>query len=109
MFNVYIKEAHPEDGWYLPGCPLIKQTKSLEDRLNAATGFVNAMQKVDERLAKIPMIIDDPVTNSLDCSYEALPERLVVLDQDLKVVFLSGAGPFQYSTLKLESMLNTLQ
>ena len=53
----------------------------------------------------VPMLVDDPTTNALDIAYEAPPERLVVLDEQLNVVFASGQGPFQYSVPKLAAFV----
>ena len=35
-------------------------------------------------------------TRWIDLAYEAPPERLVLVDSDLRVVFASGQGPMQY-------------
>ena len=105
MYNVYIREAHPSDGWDLDFNKrqgiCYKQTHTLEDRLTVARAFAGAMEG---EARKVPLVVDDPDTNAIDKAYEAPPERLVVV-KDGVVVFKTGAGPFQYSTSKLREFL----
>ncbi len=117
MINVYIREAHPEDGWSLSSnadgktveavtgvkkkvCYM--QTSKIAERLRVASDFVTAMNHI---LDGIPLIVDDPSTNAIDLAYEAPPERLVVLDDQNKILFASGQGPFQYSIKGLAAFL----
>ena len=94
LFFVYIREAHPEDGWSIPAgngrC--YKQTHTLQARLQVAQDFLEGCPAVGD----VAILVDDPATNAVDRLYEAAPERLVLLDHDLRVVFASGQGPFQY-------------
>lgn len=106
IVNVYIREAHPRDGWSLDFndatlkvCP--RQTHDIESRLEVANNFQSAMDGV---AAEIPLIVDDPDTNALDKAYEAPPERLVVIHQG-RVCYFSGQGPFQYSIDSLKQFL----
>ena len=104
LFLVYIREAHPEGGWAIPAADGIcyRQPKTLASRLAVAAKFA---EHQSEWCAGVPMLVDDPTTNALDIAYEAPPERLVVLDEQLNVVFASGQGPFQYSVPKLAAFV----
>jgi len=118
MVNVYIKEAHPSDGWELDTNTsgetfqhtfgskrkiCYKQTHTLAERISVATEFMKAIRHVAK---SIPLLVDDPETNATCEAYEAAPERLVLLDPNTRtVLFSSGQGPWQYSILKLEKFL----
>lgn len=106
MFMVYIREAHPADEWAMatPDGVETKQPVTLEERLRVARRF--AAHHKDTLLASTPVLVDDPCTNFLDRAYEAPPERLVVLDEAMTVVFASGQGPFQYGAAELKAFLD---
>jgi len=117
VVNVYIREAHPTDGWELDSNQsgktmkaafgtkqniCVKQTHQLADRIAVATAFLNGITGAAKR---IPLVVDDPATNALDLAYDAPPERIVVV-QGKKVIFYSGQGPFQYSLKSLAAFLH---
>jgi len=120
MVNVYIREAHPVDGWEFKanasgavalavfGTPeklCITQTCTLEERLLVANRFQAAISA--KGLHPVPMLLDDPATNALEIAYEALPDRLVVLSANGDVLFSTGQGPFQYSLERFRAFLVT--
>mmetsp|Transcript_28960 Transcript_28960/g.63379 ORF Transcript_28960/g.63379 Transcript_28960/m.63379 type:complete len:122 (-) Transcript_28960:440-805(-) len=105
MFNVYIREAHPADGWSVP-CPdgkEYKQPTTLEERMALAKTLVQF--EGAGNLAQIPMLVDDPSTDALFNAYEAGPERIVILDRSLEVAYMSGQGPFQYDIAAVKDFL----
>jgi len=104
MFLVYIREAHPEDGWAMKASDGLcyRQPKTLEARVKVASAFA---ERHAADFSGIPLLVDDPATNRLDTAFEAPPERLVVVDDDLRVVFASGQGPFQYDPASVEAFL----
>lgn len=100
VLNVYIREAHPTDEWSLEGNDnaniCVAQTKTLAERLDAAARFRAFPAFRGTPAEHIPLVVDDPATRELDHAYEAVPERLVLVDQDFNVLFRSGQGPLQY-------------
>lgn len=117
--NVYIAEAHPSDGWEIDSNKSgdvalaafgdkteisYTQTKTLEDRLRVANSF---HQTINGEAAQIPMVVDDPSSDTVSRLYEAAPERLVLIDESNCVVFATGQGPMQYSLDQLEDFLQT--
>ncbi|MDP6707601.1 MAG: hypothetical protein QF893_14750 [Alphaproteobacteria bacterium] len=86
---VYIQEAHPDDGWQV--------------QHNLDEGVVHAAPTtIEERAAlaevcvlnlnfQMPMLLDD-MTDTVDGLYNALPERLYVIDADGIVRFKTVAG-----------------
>lgn len=99
VFNIYIKEAHAtntQDALVSnTDCGIVQnQPTTLAERLAAAKNFQAALEGTPAE--GWPILVDD-ITNALDEAFEALPERLVVVDHNLKVVYCSGQGPFQYN------------
>ena len=85
---VYIREAHPTDGWYM-GKHDIRQHQSMEERRKIAGMCEIALQYgirtyVDE--------MDDAVNNA----YAAHPDRLYLVGLDGHVVYAGGRGPFGF-------------
>lgn len=93
FYCVYIQEAHPDDGWQV--------TRNIED------GVVHRSPRdLDARAAlaalcvlrlnmKMPMLLDN-MQNEVDGKYNALPERLYVIDAGGIVRFKSVAGSFGF-------------
>jgi hypothetical protein len=86
---VYIQEAHPSDGWQVEA--------NLEEGV-IHTSPTNIAER--EALAEVcmlklaldmPMVVDD-MQDTIDSAYNALPERLYLLDAGGKVVFKTVAG-----------------
>lgn len=86
---VYIQEAHPTDGWQV-------QANLEDDVLHAAPTTMAEREALAEvcmlKLAlDMPMVVDD-MEDTIDRAYNALPERLYLLDADGRVVFKTVAG-----------------
>lgn len=100
VLNVYIREAHPTDGWAIEPNDkdgiCVAQTKTLKDRLAVSETFKAHSFFKGTPADHLPLLVDDPSTQALDLAYEAPPERLVLVDDNFRVVFASGQGPFQY-------------
>jgi len=87
---VYIEEAHPTDGWALPGNHEISQHRTLEDRLAAAA-------KLNDRSLPDNMtLVVDNMSNELNRAYGAIPERLYVVQNGV-VELEGGRGPFLFN------------
>ncbi len=90
FYCVYIQEAHPDDGW------------QVQHNLDA--GIVHdAPTTIGERAElaevcvlelsfKMPMLLDN-MANEVDGKYNALPERLYLIDAEGIVTFKTVAGP----------------
>jgi len=86
---VYIREAHPTDGWAVPDNVEYAEPKTMEER--AAVAGVCQMKLNME----MPMVLDN-MKNTVDEKYNTLPERLYVLDKDGRVAWRSVAGSFGF-------------
>lgn len=111
---IYIREAHPIDGWRLgKGLPAlylklskskaatdIYDPKTMEERRAVAGRCENALQYgirtyVDE--------MDDAVSKA----YAAAPTRLYLVGLDGKVAYAGGLGPFGFKPAELEAAIET--
>jgi len=93
FYCVYIQEAHPEEGWQV--APNIQegivhhQHRSAEDRAEMA-------QVCSLRLnLRMPLLLDT-MDDEVDLKYNALPERLYLLDAEGRVAYKSVAGSFGF-------------
>jgi len=78
--------------------------KKIEDKLAVAERLRTSLC---ENTA-LSTILVDGVDNKFELAYEARPERLFVLDSTtLKINYMSGPGPFMYSSINLEAYLKS--
>ncbi len=97
---IYIREAHPRDGWAMPTdyTPDINDPTTIEERRKVAGECADAMAHgiktyVDE--------MDDPVMTA----YVALPERLYLVGVDGRIAYQGGQGPFDFHPGELEQAI----
>lgn len=95
---VYIREAHPVDGWNLfkKGYQL-RQHRELEDRLTAAMNL--------QALGSPCPLALDHMDDRLTYRLRALPERLTLLHRG-RVVWQGGIGPKNYSIKEARKYLD---
>lgn len=102
FFIVYIKEAHPEDGWVVTtnredGIK-VADPQSAEERSGVATACV-----VNSSI-HIPMLIDD-LDNTVASAYGGWPDRLYLIGRDGRIAFQGDQGPFGFIPDQLEHAL----
>jgi len=108
FLSIYIREAHPTDGWWL-GKGVAGVATSLYAR--KAARDVRDPTSLDERRAVagrcerslrygIRTYVDD-VDDAVNRAYAAWPTRLYLIDTDGRVVYHGGPGPFGFSPKKL--------
>jgi hypothetical protein len=89
FYVVYIREAHPDDGWQVAvnvtEGVVYDEPTSMEARAAVARDLVSR-----EGLA-IPVLLDG-ITNQVDRLYAAMPIRLYVIDETGTVVFRTVVG-----------------
>ena len=89
---MYLKEAHPADGVRpvpVPGEEAIYQPTSLVERKAVAKKCVTKLQ------LKLPCLVDT-MDNAVGKAYDALPDRIFVVDQEGKIAVRSDWGPRQF-------------
>lgn len=99
---VYIREAHPTDGWVMSSNEdagiRLAQPKSAAERQRAAHLCESALS------LSIPILIDD-LDDRVGRAYSAFPDRLYLIDREGRVVHKSGRGPFGFRPRELEQSL----
>lgn len=99
---VYVREAHPTDGWKMESNSKagveVAQPKSFDQRLSVANQFCTKLNP------NIPLVVDE-LSDPVGHAYSGMPARLYVVDREGKVAFKSGRGPFGFSPPELEQAL----
>ncbi len=96
---IYIREAHPTDGWRRPASHIkLEDPKTFEAR-----------SKVAGKCAKdlgltIPVLVDD-MNDTVSKAYAADPDRLFLLAPAGTVAFRGDRGPRGFDVAKLEKAL----
>jgi hypothetical protein len=96
---VYIREAHPEEGWILPenrrsGIAVHEPATDDERRSVASTCALNLE-------VEMPVAIDG-VDNAVASAYGGWPDRLYLIGSDGRIAFQGGEGPFGFKPDALE-------
>ena len=90
FFIVYIREAHPEDGWVLADNRReeieVADPTSLGERAAAAEACVLRLR------TRIPVLLDD-VDDAVALAYGGWPDRLYLIGRDGRVAFQGERGP----------------
>lgn len=106
---IYIREAHPVDGWWLGKGPLgllqklfyrskaatdVYDPKTIEER-RAVAGRCNSALKYG-----IKTYVDE-MDDSINKAYAAMPTRLYLVGIDGHVIYAGGLGPFGFKPAEL--------
>lgn len=105
---IYIREAHPVDGWWLgkglPGLMMkyyapkaamdVYDPKTIEERRSVAGQCETALQY------GIRTFVDD-MDDTVNKAYAALPTRLYLVGLDGRVVYAGGLGPYGFKPVEL--------
>jgi Iodothyronine deiodinase len=102
FLGVYVREAHPIDGWRMSSNDeveiAIPQPKKFEERLGIAN-TCNAKLKMS-----IPLLVDE-IDDRVGHAYSGMPSRLYIVDQQGKIAYKSGRGPFGFKVGEMEQSL----
>ncbi len=102
FYAVYIREAHPTDGWSMESNDRVgvkvAQPKSTEERTQAAAHCCESLKMA------MPLLVDT-IDDRVGRAYSGFPDRLYVIDRDGKVAYKGGRGPFGYRPRELEQTL----
>jgi hypothetical protein len=100
---VYVKEAHPEDGWILT--ENVRSGISVTDPTTAAErDAVADLCATGLRLA-MPMAVDG-LDNAVTSAYGGWPDRLYLIGRDGRVAFQGGRGPDGFKPEELAAAID---
>ena len=104
FFIVYIREAHPEDGWVLEDNRedeiALVDPVSLEERAAVAEACAVRLR------TRIPILLDD-VDDAVSSAYGGWPDRLYLIGRDGRIAFQGGEGPFGFKPAELAHAIET--
>ncbi len=90
FFIVYIREAHPSDGWQMRSNErdgvIFKQPKNLLERFTVANTCVRRLK------FSLPCLIDN-MQGTTDRAYSGWPDRFYVVDIAGKIAYKGRPGP----------------
>lgn len=99
---VYIREAHPVDGWQTKTNEqekiLVTQPKTLEERQTVAASMCTKLE------INLPTVIDG-LDDAVGQAYSAWPDRLYLVGKNGKIVYKGGPGPRGFKPEELEEAL----
>jgi Iodothyronine deiodinase len=102
---IYIREAHPEDGWVLPenrrSGVRVREPVTGDERLKVATTCATKLRM------QMPMAVDR-LDNAVASAYGGWPDRLYLVRRDGKIAYQSGEGPFGFKPAELEHSIEAL-
>ena len=103
FFVVYIREAHPQDGWQVDvnvrDGVVFDQPETFQEREHIAHACSLRLQ------LEIPTLIDD-MNDSTDLAYAALPEHLYLIGQDGHIAYKGARGPMGFKPDELEAAID---
>jgi hypothetical protein len=96
---VYIREAHPEEGWILPenrrsAVAIHEPATEDERRLVAQTCATNLEMRM--------LTVIDGMDNAVADVYGGWPDRLYLVGADSRITYQGGEGPFGFKPEELE-------
>jgi hypothetical protein len=102
FFVVYIKEAHPEDGWVTErnrrADVRVQDPTTDEERADVATTCVVRLR------IEIPVLIDR-IDNVVGSAYGGWPSRLYLIGCDGRIAFQGASTSFGFKPPELEAAI----
>ncbi len=99
---VYVREAHPTDGWSMESNDRVgvslRQPRNYEERVEVAQRCSKALD------FGFPMLVNT-IDDTVGARYSGMPGRFYLIDPDGKVAYKSGRGPFGFKPAELEQSL----
>jgi hypothetical protein len=99
---VYVREAHPTDGWRMESNDRVHveltQPQTYDERVEVAQ---MCRRHLD---LDLPLLVDT-IDDRVGARYSGMPSRLYVIDTEGRVAYKSGRGPFGFKPGEMEQAL----
>ena len=101
-FAIYVREAHPTDGWRMNSNDAagiaIQQPRDEGARGNVARRCCSSLKM------SMPLLVDE-MDDRVGNAYSGMPDRLYLIDRKGRIAYKSGRGPFGFKPGELEQSL----
>jgi hypothetical protein len=112
FLNIYIREAHPIDGWWLGR----RLTRGIMKKFESRASMEHYdPQTIEERRAvagECETVLQygvrtyvDEMDDAVNMAYAAWPTRLYLIGLDGKVEYAGGLGPYNFKPAKLNAAI----
>ena len=102
---VYVREAHPEDGWQMPANRqqgvVYNDPKTAKEREAVASACAAGLK------ISIPIVLDG-MDNKVEAAYAGWPDRIYIVGKDGKIAFQGRPGPAGFRPAEAEQALKHL-
>jgi hypothetical protein len=102
---VYVREAHPTDGWRMDSNDRVgisvKQPTNLDERTGVAQQCCTTLE------IEMPLLVDG-LDDRVGHLYSGMPDRLYIIDEAGRVAYQGGRGPFGFLPGEMEQSLAML-
>jgi alkylhydroperoxidase family enzyme len=102
FLGVYVREAHPTDGWRMKSNDkagiAVAQPTTWTERTAVAARCCSTLQMT------MPLLVD-ALDDRVGHAYSGMPDRLYVVGRDGRVVYKGGRGPFGFRVGEMEQAL----
>jgi hypothetical protein len=99
---VYVREAHPTDGWRMSSNDeagiSIKQPDDKPERVSVAQRCCTALKM------SMPLVVDE-LDDRVGHAYSGMPDRMYLIDRQGRVAYKGGRGPFGFKPGELEQSI----
>ena len=99
---VYIREAHPTDGWQVAANErdrvLLETAKTFNQKEEHADACVRNLG------IKFPTVVDN-LDNKVELNYAGWPDRLYLIGKDGRIAWKGGPGPKGFQPPELEAAI----
>ena len=102
---VYIREAHPEDGWVVT--PNRAEDIRYQDPTNNEERHEVAAACALRLKIQMPVVVDD-IDDAIASAYGALPDRLYLIGKGGDVVYQGAPGPWGFNAEELATAIEAL-
>jgi hypothetical protein len=104
FYVVYIREAHPEDGW------ILQENRDEDIALRDPTSLAERADVADTCAARLaltlPVVVDGP-DDAIARAYGGWPDRLYLVDRGGRIAYQGGPGPFGFLPEELEQAIRS--
>ena len=105
FLTVYVREAHPTDGWRMDSNDragvVFAQPQNLTERIGVADKCCQTLKMT------MPLLVDE-LDDRVGHLYSGMPDRLYIIDRQGRVAYKGGRGPFGFKPGEMAQSLTML-